>query len=86
MTSKTQDTSENESESSSSGEDKADSRQPKRKKMQWKKKKLNQGLEKTVAEMDVALDCLESSDTLLRVLQCQKPMIHVLKPTLLKFT
>ena len=59
----------------------------KAKKLVWLKKYLDpeEGLQKAIVELDVATDCLSSSDTLLKVFQCQKPMIHVIKPTILQF-
>jgi hypothetical protein len=51
------------------------------------KKKLNpeEALDETILELEVAQDCLTSSDVLLRVFQLKKPMIHVLKATMLQF-
>ena len=62
-------------------------RKSKEKKLVWLKKYLDpdEGLQKATVELDVAIDCLGSSDQLLKVFQSQNPMIHVLKPTILQF-
>lgn len=79
----------NEQSSDSEFEDpEADIKKPtKAKKLLWLKKYLDpdEGLQKAIVELDVAIDCLSSSDILLKVFQCQKPMIHVLKPTILEY-
>ena len=43
-------------------------------------------LDSTTVHLDLALECMKSSDSLLRVFQTQKPAIHVLKASLLEFT
>ena len=54
--------------------------------MDWLKKKLSEELDSTTVHLDLALECMKSSDSLLRVFQTQKPAIHVLKASLLEFT
>ena len=75
--------------SSSEDEDGSETeyRKPKRKKLKWLKKKLNpkEDLKTTILELEVAEDCLKASNLLLTVFQLKKPMIHVLKPTILQF-
>ena len=72
--------------SSSSSEDEDQVNQPKMKKLKWIKKKLDKDLNQTTVDLELAGDFLEASDTLLKVFQCQQPMIHVINPTILEFT
>ena len=74
----------NSEESSLESED--ETRQEKGKKMEWLKKKLSDELDSTTVLLDLALECLKSSDSLLRVFQTQKPAIHILKASLLEYT
>ena len=50
-------------------------RKPKRAKLRRLKKKLNteESLDETILELEVAQDCLTSSDVLFRVYQLKKP-------------
>ena len=75
------------SSSEDDGGSEEETRKPKRKKLKWLKKKFNPGeeLNTTTLELEVAQDCLNSSHVLLKVFQMKKPMIHVLKPTMLQF-
>ena len=63
-----------------------ETRQLKGKKMDWLKKKLSEELDSTAVHLYLALECMKSSDSLLRVFQTQKPAIHVLKASLVAFT
>ena len=76
------------SESQSDIEDEDQGRKSKSKKLKWLKRKLDpeRDLKITILDLELAKECLQPSDTLLKVFQNKKLMIHVLKPTLLQFT
>jgi hypothetical protein len=76
----------NDSHEEEESSDEEDSRKPKAKKIEWIKKKLDEELDVTTLNMELAIDCLQGSNTLLKVFQNQAPMIHLIKPTLLEFT
>ena len=62
-----------------------DGRQPKAKKIKWMKNQLDGRFEETIVDMELAIDCIEPSHILLKVFQFQKPLIHLIKPTILGF-
>ena len=59
--------------------------QPKAKKIKWMKNQLDGRFEETIVDMELAIDCIEPSHILLKVFQFQKPLIHLIKPTILGF-
>ena len=63
----------------------SDVRQPKAKRIKWIKQKFEEEFDEIPLDLELALDCLESSHVLLEVFQYQKPMIHLIKPTILNF-
>ena len=64
----------------------AGKRKSKSKKLAWLKKKLGAEADLLAVELQLAIECISSSDTLLRAFQSSKPMIHVLKASLIDFT
>ena len=63
-----------------------DSESKKSKNLAWLKKKLGAEADSIAVELELAIECISSSDTLLRVFQSSKPMIHVLKASLIDYT
>ena len=73
-------------ENSESDDEESGKRKSKSKNLAWLKKKLGAEANSTAVELELAIECISSSDTLLRVFQSSKPMIHVLKASLIDFT
>ena len=73
-------------ENSESADEESGKRKSKSKNLAWLKKKLGAEANSTAVELELAIECISSSDTLLRVFQSSKPMIHVLKASLIDFT
>ena len=63
----------------------SEERQPKAKKIKWMKHKLEEEFKETVVDLELAIEVLEPVHVLLEVFQYQKPMVHLIKPTLVNF-
>ena len=73
-------------ESDSESSDDEGGRKPKSARIDWIKNIFREDLARVAVALDLSVECLEPSHTLLKVFQSQAPMIHTLKPTILEFT